>query len=157
MLVRSGPHPPSPVQLLWRYVSVAGGLVAVLAGWHLSDSRFASWKLRSIPRQDWQQMASDLERFGDKTVTGGRNFFPAGVPPPASLNALGSMLDYSGGVAAVWNEPEYTGIFAAIKYGYKFRAWGLVIGPEERAKSYSHNGRWFRVATNAYFFVGPGD
>jgi hypothetical protein len=79
------------------------------------------------------------------------------MPASANIRKLGRADDYKGGVAAIWDSPEYSDAFVVIAFGYKSRRWGLVIGPEYRAKSYSRGGMCVEVATNAYFYLRTRD
>jgi hypothetical protein len=155
LVLRNQERPIALVRLLCRCSCVGLALVVVVVSWQRSDDQFAFWKMRAIPSSAWPRMASDLEAFGRQVAQGGNTALPATKPPPKSLQQLGLGADYSGGVANVWDSPQYTGVFAVITFGYKARSWGLLVGPEERAKSYCPGGAYFRVSTNAFFFVGP--
>jgi hypothetical protein len=154
MLLRSQKRPIAPRGLRWKFSCVGLALLVVIVSWRWSDDQFLFWKMRAIPSRAWPQMASDLEAFGKQAAQSGNDFLPR-TKPPKSLQQLGLGVDYSGGVANVWNSPQYTGVFAVMTFGYKVRCWGLLLGPEERAKSYCHGGSYVRVSSNAFFFVGP--
>jgi hypothetical protein len=157
LLLRNVKRPIAPMGLVWRWSCAVLALVVVFVAWRSSDYQFAFWKMRAIPSRAWPQMVSDLEVFGKQVAQSGNNFLPATKEPPKSLRQLGSEADYKGGIANVWNAPEYSGVFAVITFGYKARCWGLLVGPEERVKSYCRRGDYLRVATNGFFFIGPRD
>ncbi len=154
LLLRNQEQPVAPRGSLWRGPCVVLALAVVVVSWRWSDDQFVFWKTRAIPSGAWPQMTSDLEAFGRQVAQGGKTSLPMTRPPPKSLQQLGLGTDYSGGVANVWDSPQYTGVFAVITFGYKARSWGLIVGPEERAKSYCPRGTCLRVSTNAFFFIG---
>jgi hypothetical protein len=156
LLLTSQKRPIAPMGLVWRGFCVALALVVVVVSWRWSDDQFVFWKMRAIPWGAWPQMASDLRAFGERVAESGSDFLPAGKAPPRSLQQLGSDVDYKGGIANMWNSPQYTGTFAVITFGYKDRSWGLLVGPEERVKTYCHGGSYVRVGTNAFFFIRSG-
>jgi len=155
LMLRNQKPPTAHTRLLWRSLCVGLALVVVVVSWHYSDDQFLFWKMKAIPSGAWPKMASDLEAFGRQVAQAGNTSLPATKPPPMSLRQLGLGADYSGGVANVWDTPQFTGVFAVITFGYKSRSWGLLVGPEERAKSYCRGGTYLHVATNAFFFMGP--
>lgn len=156
MCFRSQSESAGSADSLWRGVCVACALVVVMTSWRLSDQRFIAWKMRAIPPDAaWPQMVSDLESVGRRVAESGRSSLPMKEPPPKSLQQLGSEVDYKGVSGNLITSPEYDGVTAAILFGYKGRCLGLCVGPEGFAKKYGRDGRYIRVATNAFFFAAP--
>jgi hypothetical protein len=157
MLIRSLQYGVSIRVIVFGVTYVLSAIVIVLVFYRLSNSRFSYWKMKSIPKDAWPQMVTDLAKFGKQSTESGINYLPMSERPPLSLRQLGSGEDYKGGVCNIWSTPEYKGVFAIINFGYKDRNWGLCLGPESRAKEYCRGGTYVAVGSNAYFFCGPRD
>jgi hypothetical protein len=157
LYLRKPSQATAQINLRFRSLVVIAAFMIVVISWRLSTSQFFFWKMRSIPRNAWPRMASDLEVFGRQMTETGINYLPTTESPPKSLQRLGLGEDYKGGVCNIWNASDYSGVFAIIAFGYKGRSWGLCLGPEMRAKEYCRRGKYVNVASNAYFFCGPRD
>jgi hypothetical protein len=154
---RTATVPVGSENVLWRRLCVGFVTLVLIMFWRSSDAQFGYWKKKAMRPEAWPQIVSDLKMIGAQSVSTGTKFSVLMKHPPKALQQLGCGEDYSGGFASAFSSPEYEGVTAGILFGYKDRSWGLCVGPESLARKYSRGNSLIRVASNAYFFIGPRD
>ena len=135
-------------------LSPALAVFVVVCAWFLSDAAFFHWRLRSVQANAWAQMVSDMRQIASPTPDGG--YMPgSNKAPPVSVRELGLGDDYTGMHAWVESSSGYPGVRGDVLFGYKFRAWGLWLGPDASLDHFCPGCRRALVAPKAFFFVGP--
>jgi len=134
----------------------AFALLLVLGAWIFSNELFTYWKMRAVPPDAWQQMATDLMKLAKESPTTEKlqPWSSHASQLPESTKPIGLPEDYAAGHGGtdMWGE---SGVTVLLTYGNRARTWGLYVGTEEGARQGKY--RTIPVAQNAFFYIGEND